>query len=173
MRGLRNILGNRIGAVAVLAALVLNHPAIGADMVGKTAPALTAVDLEQQPAGLAALHGHAVLVMFWATWCGPCRKEMPVVQAAYEKFRDRGFAVIAVNVSDDRKDVERFVEKMGVKFPVVLDPDGDTAERFGVVALPTSYVIDAVGTVREEILGGDLNAARLKDIVSKYGGERR
>ena len=147
--------------------------AVGGDITGKPAPPLTTVDLQQRTVDLADLHGQTVLLMFWATWCGPCRKEMPLVQAAYKRHRDDGFAVIAVNVSDDREDVKDYVKEMAVEFPIVLDPNGDTAERFGVVGLPTNYVIDAKGMVREEIIGGGLSADHLEDILRKPGHERR
>ena len=162
-----------ISRLAIFATLIFTACVAGADTVGKLAPPLTGNDLQQRHVSLAELRGQPVLVMFWATWCGPCRKEMPLVQAAYDNFRNKGFTVIAVNVSDDHEDVADYAKEMGVEFPIILDPRGDTAERFGVIGLPTNYIIDAIGTVREEIIGGDLNADRLKKIIRKYGRERK
>ena len=162
-----------ISRLAIFATLIFTACVAGADTVGKLAPPLTGNDLQQRNVSLAELRGQPVLVMFWATWCGPCRKEMPLVQAAYDNFRDKGFTVIAVNVSDDHEDVADYAKEMGVEFPIILDPRGDTAERFGVIGLPTNYVIDAAGTVRDEIIGGDLNDDRLKKIIRKYGRERK
>ena len=163
-----HIFDKKLSWFAVLAIFLLNSSAFGSDVVGKPAPSLGVTDLQHRPVNLAKLHGQTVLLMFWATWCGPCRKEMPMVQAAYEKFQGKGFTVIAVNVSDDREDVERYTKKLGVSFPVVLDPEGNIAERFGVIGLPTNYIIDSTGTVRKQIIGGGLDRDHLEEILHKY-----
>ena len=160
-----------VGVAACL--LTLANLCHAAAMVGKPAPPFTAVDLQQRPVNLAHLRGQTVLVMFWATWCAPCRKEMPEVQAVYKKYEGKGFEVIAVNVSDEREDVEDYVKKMGLELHVVMDPEGDTAQRFGVMGLPTNYVIDGSGMVVEEIIGGKLTSEVLEEILKKHSINHR
>lgn len=149
-------------AIAAASLLCCAAAAHGASLVGKPAPPLAGVDLQHQPVDLSALRGQRVLVMFWATWCSPCRKEMPLVQAVFDKYHAQGFAVIAVDVGDDSNDAAAFLHQYRLAFPVLLDPNGHTAERFQVIGLPTNYLIDADGVVRAEILGGDLTTERLE-----------
>src|SRR3569623_1800826 len=154
-----------IGANAQSCLLSCAAAAGTANLVGKPAPPLAGVDLHQQPVDLAALRGRRVLLMFWATWCSPCRKEMPLVQAAFVKYQAHGFAVIAVNVGDDTEDADKFLKQFDLEFPVILDKNGNTAQRFQVVGLPPIYFIDSAGVVRAEILGNDLTAERLENFL--------
>jgi len=154
-----------LGAIALSCLLSCAAAAGTASLVGKPAPALAGVDLHQQPIDLTALRGQRVLLMFWATWCSPCRKEMPLVQAAFAKYQAHGFAVIAVNVGDDAEDADKFLKQFDLKFPVILDRNGNTAQRFQVVGLPTNYFIDSAGVVRAEILGNDLTTERLENFL--------
>lgn len=154
-----------LGAITLSCLLNCTAAAGTASLVGKPVPALAGVDLHQQPVDLAALRGQRVLLMFWATWCSPCRKEMPLVQAAFAKYQAHGFAVIAVNVGDDAEDANKFLKQFDLKFPVILDKNGNTAERFQVVGLPTNYFIDSAGVIRAEILGNDLTAERLENFL--------
>lgn len=172
MRVTRNLTGfSRLSTLAIATLFFWNGVATcqAAELMNKPAPRLVTTDLQQHPVNLAELHGQTVLVMFWATWCGPCRKEMPEVQAVYEKYRNAGFAVIAVNVGEDREDVEKYVKKMDVRLPIVLDSEGKIAERFGVIGLPTNYIVDGEGNIRDRILGGKLTADYLESIVVKSG----
>ena len=146
--------------------LLFMAPSAGAvDLVGRPVPDLHAVDLRRQPIALAEWRGNRILVTFWATWCRPCREELPRVQKVYDRYRARGFRVVAVNVGEGREDVTAYIDKAGLTFPIVLDPDGDAAARFGALGLPTSYVIDAEGIVRAEITGAGLTEARLEAIA--------
>jgi len=154
-----------IGAIALSCLLSCAAAAGTANLVGKPAPPLAGVDLHQQPVDLAALRGRRVLLMFWATWCSPCRKEMPLVQAAFVKYQAHGFAVIAVNVGDDTEDADKFLKQFDLEFPVILDKKGNTAQRFQVVGLPTNYFIDSAGAVRAEILGDEHTAERLENFL--------
>ncbi len=91
--------------------------------------------------------GKLVLLNFWATWCPPCREEMPSMQALYDAIGTEEFEVLAVNVLESRQVAQEFIDEMGFTYPVLLDRDGRVMLRYGVRAYPTSYLIDANGYV--------------------------
>ena len=108
------------------------------------------------PVSLHEQQGKVVLINFWATWCAPCREEMPALQAAYEKLADQGLVVLGVNWTqvDYLPDVEAFVEALGLTFPILLDPDGTVSEDlYQVLGLPTSVLIGRDGTIRSVRIG--------------------
>lgn len=112
--------------------------------------------------------GQPVLLNFWATWCPPCRSEMPDIEALYREA-PRRFAVLAVNIQEAEGPVRQFVSKYGLTFPVVLDTTGEVTQRYGVSALPTTYFIDADGTVAEAHVG-PLNRASIEERLRRLGG---
>jgi thiol-disulfide isomerase/thioredoxin len=99
---------------------------------------------------LADFRGRPVVINFWATWCVPCRVEMPMLIEAWRENRGQPLEIIAVNVTDQerRKDVRRFVEQLKLPFQVALDERGRVRERYGLVSLPTTVFVDSAGTVR-------------------------
>lgn len=101
-------------------------------------------DLDGKEWRLSGLRGNVVLVNFWATWCPPCRKEMPDLGALYSRFREKGFVVLAISDEDAGK-VAAFVKEHGVKYPVLLDQGGRIGELFGAEGIPKSYVYDRDG----------------------------
>jgi len=120
-----------------------------------SAPELTITDTEGISRSLADYIGQVVLVNLWATWCPPCKEEMPALQAFYEKYRDDGFTIIAVNDGDPTSDVLQFIEDYNLTFPVWLDPTYiATEDAFRTLNLPSSYIIDREGTVRLQWVGG-------------------
>jgi cytochrome c biogenesis protein CcmG/thiol:disulfide interchange protein DsbE len=119
------------------------------------APELALLDTESIPRSLADYHGQVVLVNLWATWCAPCKEEMPALQSFYNRYRDQGFVVIAVNDGDPTKDVLEFVEDYQLTFPVWLDPTYIATEQaFKTLTLPSSFVIDRTGTIQLQWVGG-------------------
>lgn len=97
--------------------------------------------------------GKPVLVNFWATWCGPCREEMPAMERLYAKHRQRGFVLLAVSVDTDAALVRPFLERYKITFPVALDAKMDLANAYGVRALPASFLIDRDGYLAALALG--------------------
>ena len=93
-------------------------------------------------------YGKVVLVNNWATWCPPCKAEMPSLQKFYEAHSGEGFMIVAVNAGDDRAPVEQFVKEYGLTFRVWLDPDGAALDAFRNANLPSSYVVDRTGIIR-------------------------
>ncbi len=102
---------------------------------------------------LKAQRGKPVMVNFWATWCAPCREEMPAMERLYLKHRERGFVLLAVSVDSDASLVKPFLEKLKLTFPVTLDAKMDLANSYGVRALPASFLIDRNGYLTALALG--------------------
>jgi peroxiredoxin len=92
--------------------------------------------------------GRVVLVNFWASWCGPCRQEMPHLNRLYEKYRASGFVLLGVNVDEDPNAAAGIATKLGVKFPVLLDTDKAVSKRYELVTMPSTVIIDRDGRVR-------------------------
>lgn len=112
------------------------------------APELNLSDLGDQPVSLEDYRGMVVLVNNWATWCPPCKAEMPTLQAYYEKHRKKGFTIIAIESGDPVPEVKKFVQDYGLTFPVWSDLTMKSIAAFRNPGLPSSYVIDREGTVR-------------------------
>jgi peroxiredoxin len=121
---------------------------------GEPAPAFQAQTLAggavKVPADFA---GKVVAIRFWADWCPYCRKEMAELQPVYARLHGRGLEILAVNVAQDPDTVQRFVEPLGIRYPVLLDSDGATARAYGVQALPITWLLDRHGVVRGKIVG--------------------
>lgn len=110
-------------------------------------------DLQGQEVQLSSLRGQVTLVNFWATWCSPCREEMPVLEAFYQAHRQEGFTLVAVNVSDDAGDAADFIAENGYTFTVWSDPVGKTLIDLGLRGLPASILLDAEGRLQHFWIG--------------------
>ena len=134
--------------------------------VSYAAPELTLVDLQGVPRSLKDYGGQVVLVNLWATWCPPCKEEMPELQAYYNKYVEKGFVIIAINDGDPTPDVEQFVQDFQLTFPVWLDPTYIATEQaFKTLNLPSSFVIDRQGNIRLMWVGG-INRRTLEQHVT-------
>ena len=113
---------------------------------------------------LSELHGKAVLVNLWATWCPPCRAEMPAMQKLYDEYKDQGFVVLAVNMTyqDNSTAVIPFVEENGLSFPILIDATGIVGEKYELRSLPSSFFIDRNGIIQEVVIGGPMSEALLR-----------
>jgi peroxiredoxin len=123
--------------------------------VNYAAPELTLTDIQGKSFSLHDFRGQVVLVNLWATWCPPCKKEMPTLESFYRTYKDEGFTIVAVNDGDPAPDVLQFVKDYGLTFPVWLDPTYQgTDHAFKTVNLPSSYVINRDGTIVLSWVGG-------------------
>jgi len=122
--------------------------------VNYPAPELTLVDLAGKSVSLTDYLGSVVLVNLWATWCPPCKEEMPSLQNFYEEYKADGFVLIAIDQEETLEVVEPFVREFGLTFPVWLDENYQAQRVFNTMNLPSSYVIDRSGTVRLMWIGG-------------------
>lgn len=102
---------------------------------------------------LSSYRGKFVFLNFWATWCGPCRIEMPSMQRVYEELKGEGFVIVAVNLQEDRKLVKRFLDQYGLTFPVLLDKTGRVGATYGARSIPTTYLIDREGYIIGRAIG--------------------
>ncbi len=156
--------------LAVVAALVLF--ALGCAPGGETgtqkgsvAPDFSLPALVGEAQSLRDYRGHVVVLNFWASWCGPCRAEMPDMQVVYGELRDRGLVVLGVNQGEGRDQVQAFAGDFGLSFPILLDADRSVGALYGVDAYPTTFIIDTSGVIRQVIVGGPLSRMVLRGMV--------
>jgi len=111
---------------------------------------------------LSQFEGKVVFLNFWATWCGPCRSEMPSVEAVYQRLQDRGFEVLAVNLGDSKEEVSAFMKEYKLNFPSVLDEKSVTGFQYNIRAIPTTYIIDRRGMIIARLIGSiDWNTPKI------------
>jgi cytochrome c biogenesis protein CcmG/thiol:disulfide interchange protein DsbE len=137
---------------------------IPAPRQGFQAPDFSLSTLSGETITLSELRGQPVLINLWATWCPPCRAEMPDMQAIYETYQERGFLILAINATyqDSRASAAAFVQEYGLTFPVLLDTSGETARQYQMRALPTSFFVDREGIIQEVVVGGPMSPALLQ-----------
>ena len=116
-------------------------------------PDLTLTGLDGQTISLRDLRGQAVVLNFWATWCPPCRDEMPDLDSFHQNGRDDDVIVVAINAGESTSLVQEFVDEFDIGFPVLLDPNMDAMSAFRVASLPTSFFIDRQGFIQERYAG--------------------
>ena len=140
---------------------------IPAPMEGFLAPDFELTSLDGERLKLSELRGKAVLVNFWASWCPPCRSEMPAMQQIYTDFSPDDLVILAVNSThqDRLADVENFVSERNLTFPILLDQDGQVSASYQVRSLPTSFFVDPDGIIREVVIGGPMAEALLRTRV--------
>jgi peroxiredoxin len=132
-----------------MAAIVLASGAFAAsgDASGP-APSFTLTTLSGQADGLSQYKGQVVMVNFWATWCGPCQQEMPLLDQMYKKYKPAGFTLIGVNVDKESPAVKELLARKPVSFPVLLDPANQVSKAYHVDEMPSSVIIDRKGQIR-------------------------
>ncbi len=139
---------------------------------GSVAPAFTLRDLNGQNVSLSNYRGRVVFLNFWATWCGPCREEMPSMERLHRALGSRGLAVLAVNLREDAAEVARFMRKYQLSFPALLDSDGQVSSLYRVWALPMTYIIDGGGQIIGKKAGPkDWAARHVTDVFQTLIGE--
>lgn len=141
-------------ALALVALLLAAcQPASGAPTIGGPAPDFTLPTLDGRSVSLSGLRGKPVVINFWATWCAPCRDEMPLLQAVATRHAASGLTVLAIDVQEGEALVQAFVDEFGLTFPVLLDKTGEVVSRYRVRGLPTTVFVDRSGNIQSVYLG--------------------
>lgn len=137
---------------------------IPAPRAGFLAPDFTLETLDGGTVTLSELRGLAVVVNLWATWCPPCRAEMPALQKVYEEYKERGLVILAVNstVQDDLQVIPAFIKKYGLTFPVLLDKNNEAGRLYQLRSLPSTFFIRRDGIIHEVVVGGPMAEALLR-----------
>lgn len=128
--------------------------------INADAPNFTLSSLEGENVSLKELKGKVVLINFWGSWCDPCKKEMPLIQSAYEKYKNQGFEVLAINMDESKFVVTSFLKQNQLKLPVLLSKDSETGNDYGVYKLPASFMIDKEGRIKQ-MYEGELTREQL------------
>ena len=151
-------------SVACGLAVVTPHTASAADALfdavrvthvsgGVQAPAFELTTTGGKTVALAGLKGQVVFLNFWATWCPPCREEMPSMERLHQEFKEQGLAVLAVNIQESPKQAERFMRDFRLTFPALLDAEGKVSGLYSVRGLPSTYLVDRTGRVVGQAVG--------------------
>jgi peroxiredoxin len=134
---------------------------------GFAAPDLELRTLDGEPLRLSELRGQVVIVNLWASWCPPCRAEMPALQKLHVSLKDQGLVVLGVNATnqDTEAAARAFAEAQGLTFPVVLDVDGEASRAYALQALPSTFIVDRRGVIREALIGGPVREGTLRSLL--------
>lgn len=157
----------------MLALIILLVPVLGCSAPeaspdpGKTAPDFRLEDMNGNEVILSDFRGRAVLLNFWTTWCPACVAEMPYLQQAYDRLSPKGVTVLAVDIAENPETVRKFLTSHNYTLPVLLDRDSAVSQEYRITGLPTSFIIDAEGTVRYVKIGA---FASFAEIESKAAG---
>jgi thiol-disulfide isomerase/thioredoxin len=140
--------------------------------VGKPAPNFDTIDLNGDIWSLSKLKGQVVFINFWATWCAPCREEMPSMQRLYAKLPKDKFKMIALYNRDKPAIVKDFVAKLGITLPILDDQENIIGKRYGLTGLPETFIVDKQGVIREKFIGpAEWDTPRFVAMLTKYINE--
>ena len=139
---------------------------IGTD-IGSMAPDFQLMNIEGQNVALSDLSGSPVILNFWASWCGPCREEMPFLQQIYEEWQDKGVLLLGINLREDPSTITDYMQGNGLSFPVLLDTDGSVTQNYDVLGIPTTFFIDIDGIIQMRKLGPFTDVSEIEDYISE------
>lgn len=134
---------------------------------GFSAPDFTLDALGGGQVSLSALRGKIVMINLWASWCPPCREEMPAIERVYQVYKDKGLVVLGVNTTnqDREADAVSFVQELGLTFPILFDRSGSVSARYSLRALPTTFFVDRKGVIQEVVIGGPMSETSIRTRV--------
>ena len=141
---------SRLTRVALVAAAALSVASISAAGIKEAGPApqFTLNARGGKAVNLAQYKGQVVMINFWATWCGPCRQEMPLLETIYKKYNKMGFTLLGVNVEPDSKPAEDWLKATPVSFPILFDTKSEVSKMYEVSGMPSTIIVDRKGNVR-------------------------
>lgn len=135
--------------------------------VGEAAPDFQLQNLDGQLVSLSDLRGKPVLLNFWATWCGPCRGEMPHLEQIYQEWSNKGLILLTINIGESSSQVGDFMREYNLSMPVLLDIRQVVAEQYNITAIPTTFFIDKDGIIQEKIVGAFPNKESIEQHLNK------
>lgn len=121
--------------------------------VGNPAPEITRHTREGTPLNIGKLQGQVVLVNFWASWCEPCRNELPELEKLYREQKDKQFTIVGINIDKRPENADKFIKEFNLSYPIILDPEAEVIKQFQAKAMPTSYLIDRAGVIKKVFYG--------------------
>ena len=136
------------GLYALLFSLFLTTQALAADQIDGPAPDFTLKSQSGENLKLSEQQGEVVMINFWASWCGPCRQEMPLLEALYQEYKDLGFTIFGVNVEEDPSKAKDLLKDVSVSFPILFDTENEVSQLYGLVAMPSTVLVDRDGKQR-------------------------
>jgi thiol-disulfide isomerase/thioredoxin len=140
---------------------------ISGNLIGNLAIDFQLKNMNGQVVSLSGLRGKAVMLNFWATWCGPCRSEMPLLQQVYETWKDRGLEVLEIDIQEKSAVVQKYMTNNKLTLPTLLDLDGKVSKTYGITAIPATYFIDKDGVIRQVVRGAFPNRELIENQLSK------
>ncbi len=148
-------------SVSIALIIVLTHSILAVpvapweveDLMGNKAPDFTLKDLNDKDVSLGDFEGKVILINFWATWCPPCKEEIPSLNQLYEKYKDKEFVLVSISTDDSKKSIVKFARKYNIKFMVLHDKDSKVMRKYKGFSLPMSFLIDKKGKIVEKYLG--------------------
>ncbi|WP_347330879.1 TlpA family protein disulfide reductase [Marinimicrobium locisalis] len=127
---------------------------------------------EGQAIALEQYQGKVVYVDFWASWCGPCRRSFPKLEALHQKYGEQGFEVIAINLDEQEADAHKFLDEHPVSFPIAWDPEGKVAGEYQLKGMPSAFLLDRDGTVHHVVVGfNEKDAAAIEAAINQLTKE--
>ncbi len=153
-------------ALALLATGCSPNPTQGTK-VHSLAPDFQLYNLDGNRVSLSDFRGKPVLINFWATWCPPCRAEMPYIQEIYEEWTNKGLLVLAINIGERSSKVEEFMRSNSLSFAVLLDTKQDVAQRYNITGIPTTFFIDKDGIIQDKVIGAFQNKTQIENRLSR------
>jgi peroxiredoxin len=143
----------RIAAAVLATLLVASASQAAMPAVGRVAPDFTLKSDSGKNLKLSEYRGQVVMVNFWATWCGPCRQELPLLNRIHEQYRKAGFVLLGVNIDDQPAAAQAMMKSLGIRFPVLFDTEKRVSRLYDVSAMPSTLLIDRDGKLRHVHLG--------------------
>ena len=160
--------GERYGPVGLPLGLASAGAKVAAEE-GALAPDFLLESLRGDDMRLSDFRGRAVVLNFWATWCAPCRREIPELVEAYDRYRDEGFIVLAVNLQEGKGIVRPYADDFGMEFPILIDRDGEVGDDYRLLGLPQTYFVDSDGVIQSMFIGPlleDRDGTDVQDAIS-------
>lgn len=134
--------------------------------VGDDAPDFALVDMNGEKHQLSEYKGQGVFLNFWGTWCKPCEREFPLMDKQYQEYKDQGLQILAVNVGESDFVVQKFIDRKGLTFPVLIDDNKSVMETYNINPLPTTLLINPEGKI-EKIITGEMNEEMIKNYMEQ------